>query len=238
MKNLQDLRIICFGDIHGRDVWKEVVDKEINNTDLFIFLGDYFTSREGISIEAQKQNFIDIVDFKNQHPDKVYLLRGNHDMEACKYYWAECSGFDYEVANYMRENKDRFLSLTQWIYIHNNIIFSHAGISNIWLNNIGCTIENINNLQPSEIFGFTPNSYNDIYGTSVTQPLTWIRPQTLATCNIIDYDQIIGHTPIKKIVNMKKCTKQNCNIFLCDTLGHREYLVIEDNKFIPKTLPK
>ena len=99
-------------------------------------------------------------------------------------------------------------------------------------------VENINNLQPSELFGFTPNHFSDTYGTSVTQPLTWIRPQTLATCNITDYDQIIGHTPAKKIVNMKECTKQNRNILLCDTLGHREYLIIEDNEFIPKILPK
>ena len=138
----------------------------------------------------------------------------------------------------MRENKDRFLSLTQWIYIYNNIIFSHAGISSVWLNNVGCAVEDINNLQPSELFGFTPNHFSDTYGTSVTQPLTWIRPQTLATCNITDYDQIIGHTPAKKIVNMKECTKQNRNILLCDTLGHREYLIIEDNEFIPKILPK
>ena len=228
--------ILVLGDIHGRTIWKDIIDAE--NPDLIIFLGDYVTTHEYISSSQQIVNLEAILQYKEENPNKVILLRGNHDLQELGYYWAECSGFDYEVANYMRENKDRFLSLTQWIYIYNNIIFSHAGISNIWLNNIGCTIENINNLQPSEIFGFTPNNYSDIYGTSITQPLTWIRPQTLATCNIKDYDQIIGHTPAKKIVNMKECTKQNRNILLCDTLGHREYLIIEDNEFIPKILPK
>ena len=228
--------ILVLGDIHGRTIWKDIIDTE--NPDLIIFLGDYVTTHEYISSSQQIVNLEAILQYKEENPNKVILLRGNHDLQQLCYYWAECSGFDYEVANYMRENKDRFLSLTQWIYIYNNIIFSHAGISSVWLNNIGCAVEDINNLQPSELFAFTPNHFSDTYGTSVTQPLTWIRPQTLATCNIIDYDQIIGHTPAKKIVNMKECTKQNRNILLCDTLGHREYLIIEDNKFIPKILPK
>ena len=228
--------ILVLGDIHGRTIWKDIIDTE--NPDLIIFLGDYVTTHEYISSSQQIVNLEAILQYKEENPNKVILLRGNHDLQELGYYWAECSGFDYEVANYMRENKDRFLSLTQWIYIYNNIIFSHAGIASVWLNNVGCTIEDINNLQPSELFAFTPNHFSDTYGTSVTQPLTWIRPQTLATCNIIDYDQIIGHTPAKKIVNMKECTKQNRNILLCDTLGHREYLIIEDNEFIPKILPK
>ena len=102
------MRIICFGDIHGRNVWKEVVDKEIDNTDLFIFLGDYFTSREGISEYEQILNFTDIVAFKQEYPDKVYLLRGNHDMEAL-YYWAECYPATGEfVKSFMRLNEERF----------------------------------------------------------------------------------------------------------------------------------
>lgn len=228
--------ILVLGDIHGRTIWKDIIDAE--NPDLIIFLGDYVTTHEYISSSQQIVNLEAILQYKEENPNKVILLRGNHDLQQLCYYWAECSGFDYEVANYMRENKDRFLSLTQWIYIYNNIVFSHAGISSVWLNNIGCAVEDINNLQPSELFAFTPNHFSDTYGTSVTQPLTWIRPQTLATCNIIDYDQIIGHTPAKKIVNMKECTKQNRNILLCDTLGHREYLIIEDNEFIPKIFPK
>ena len=157
MKNLQDLRIICFGDIHGRDVWKEVIDKEIDNTDLFIFLGDYFTSREGISIEEQNQNFIDLVDFKNQHPDKVCLLRGNHDMEACKYYWAECSP-SYR-SDWVYNNKEMFLKNTQWLLQIDNVVFSHAGITQRWWEDMQkefpelTCFEDINKIEPCEMFG-------------------------------------------------------------------------------------
>ena len=63
---INDLRILTFGDIHGRNVWKDVIDREgIDNLDLVVFLGDYFTSREGISVKNQEENFRNIVEFKN-----------------------------------------------------------------------------------------------------------------------------------------------------------------------------
>ena len=55
--SIKNLRILTFGDIHGRDVWKDVIEREgIENLDLIIFLGDYFTSREDISVEIQEEN--------------------------------------------------------------------------------------------------------------------------------------------------------------------------------------
>lgn len=36
-------KIIVFGDIHGRPIWKKVLEKEYD-ADLIIFLGDYCTS--------------------------------------------------------------------------------------------------------------------------------------------------------------------------------------------------
>ena len=60
--SIKNLRILTFGDIHGRSIWKDVIDKEgIDNLDLVVFLGDYFTSREGISVKNQDENFRNIV---------------------------------------------------------------------------------------------------------------------------------------------------------------------------------
>ena len=132
--------------------------------------------------------------------------------------------------------KERFLSLTQWIYIDKelNTIFSHAGVSRVWLESVNCDIEDLNTLAPSALFGFTPDSLFDCYGDSVTQPPTWIRPRALCKCNISGYDQVVGHTPvIHNIVNMSKATKENRNIWLCDALGLSKYLLIENGTFIP-----
>ena len=66
--SIKNLRILTFGDTHGRSVWKDVIDKEgIENLDLIIFLGDYFTSREDISVERQEENFRNIVLQKNRY---------------------------------------------------------------------------------------------------------------------------------------------------------------------------
>ncbi len=46
------MKIVCLGDIHGRSIWKEIAKKEAN-FDKFIFLADYFDSREGITPEDQ-----------------------------------------------------------------------------------------------------------------------------------------------------------------------------------------
>lgn len=225
---LNKKRYLVIGDIHGRTIWKQIIEKE--NPDITIFLGDYVTSHDNIPVSEQITNLEEILRYKEDNSDKVILLRGNHDCQFLGYYWAECSGYNPELAKYMLSIKDRFLSLTQWIYIHDKTIFSHAGISKVWLGNN--KIEDINNMEPSEYFGFTPDNLSDYYGTSETQPLTWIRPQILCTCNIKGWDQVIGHTPVKiGIFNIKGVEEEN--IWLCDALGINQYLIIDNNTFIP-----
>ena len=136
--------------------------------------------------------------------------------------------------------KERFLKLTQWVHIDDElkVIFSHAGISRVWMDNSKISdVNEINNLEPTELFGFTPDSPYDYYGDSVTQPPTWIRPTSLCKCNISGWDQVVGHTPVRKdIVNIKKITKENRNIWLCDALELSKYLIIENETFIPSIL--
>lgn len=230
------MRTLVLGDIHGKTIWKDIIKKE--NPDKVIFLGDYVTTHDDISSEKQIANLEEILDYKEANSSKVILLRGNHDIQHLGYYWAECSGLDRIVLKHMSEEtfKERFLSLTQWVYIDKelNTIFSHAGISRIWMESVNCDIEDLNTLAPSTLFGFTPGSFYDCYGNSVTQPLTWIRPTALCKCNISGYDQVVGHTPVTHgIVNMKKATKENRNIWLCDALGLSKYLLIENGTFIP-----
>lgn len=249
-------RILALGDIHGRTIWKNIIEEE--NPDKIIFLGDYVSTHEDISSKQQIDNLEDILAYKEANLDKVILLRGNHCLQHLGYYWAECSNLDYEVFNYMSnmDFKKRFLSLTQWIYVDKELrtIFSHAGISARWLQDVEkyivrtrgeqydgnqeVLLELINTIEPNEIFGFTPDSPYDYYGNSATQPLTWIRPLALCRCNISGWDQIVGHTPVKNITNIKKAAKNKQNIWLCDALDMSKYLIIDDNKFIPSELKK
>ena len=231
-------KILVLGDTHGRPFWKEIIEKE--NPDKIIFLGDYVSTHEGISAEQQLSNLEEILTYKENNPDKVILLRGNHDTQHLGYYWAECSGWDGQVWGVMSQSefKERFLKLTQWVYIDEELetIFSHAGVSDVWMKNSEIdSVHDINSLEPSELFGFTPNYYGDCYGDSGTQPPVWIRPQALCKCNVKGWDQVVGHTPVRTIINVGKSAKGKQNIWLCDALGVKQYLVIDNNEFQPKT---
>lgn len=229
------MKYIVFGDIHGRNEWKRVVEKE--SFDKVIFLGDYVTSREGIYEDKQLENLKDIFNFYDTNKGKVILLRGNHDMEALKYPWADCNPRFYN--HYLYENRDEFLSRSQWIYVDNNLVFSHAGVSKTFFTNLQnkykiSSLEEINNIEPCEDFGFTPCKMSDYYGISKTQPLTWIRPGTLLDDSLENITYIVGHSTVSKIFNEKN-EVTNSDIWLCDCML-KEYLIIENNEFKTKNI--
>lgn len=230
------MKILVLGDIHGRTVWKQIIENE--NPDKIIFLGDYVSTHEDIDAIQQIDNLEEILKFKKSNSDKVILLRGNHDTQHLGYEWAECSGYNYNVAQYMQQEvKEEFLENTQWIYREGNIIFSHAGISKVWMmNNDLQHVDQINELPPSKVFGFTPDSFFDYCGTSKTQPPTWIRLKELVRYGVDNYIQVVGHTPIAKICNVKEELKlDGVDVWACDCLP-KEYLIIEDNEFIKKEI--
>ena len=69
-----------------------------------------------------------------------------------------------------------------------------------------------------------------MYGTSPTQPCTWIRPQTLVKVTVDDYNQVVGHTPVREHIQSVKMDNGK-DLWLCDNMSEKEYLVIEDNTF-------
>lgn len=70
------MKILVLGDIHGRTIWKDIIEKE--NPDKVIFLGDYVSTHDNISSTQQLNNLEDILAYKEDNLDKVILLRGNH----------------------------------------------------------------------------------------------------------------------------------------------------------------
>lgn len=230
------MKIVILGDIHGRTIWKQIIENE--NPDKVIFLGDYVDTHEGISQKQQLENLKELLKYKKENSDKVILLRGNHDMSELGYDWAECSGFNLTFSMDVVQLKDEFLENTQWVYREGNIIFSHAGVSKVWMENNNLKhVDQINELPPSEVFGFTSLHFSDFTGTSETQPPTWIRPQSLIFSGIDNYIQVVGHTPVHHICNTRDELKySDKEIWLCDCLP-KEYLIIEDNEFIKKEVP-
>lgn len=72
------MKFLIIGDIHGRKIWKEIIEKE--NADRVIFLGDYVSTHDNISEEEQIENLTEILRYKKENPEKVILLRGNHEI--------------------------------------------------------------------------------------------------------------------------------------------------------------
>lgn len=218
-------KIVVLGDIHGITVWKDIIAKE--QPDQVIFLGDYVSTHENVSDEEQVENLKEILRYKDEHPETI-LLRGNHDLQHLGYYWAECSGYFPRVAMEMSHLKDEFLAKTQWIHVMGNMVFSHAGISRVWLEENFLTLDDINMLGPTELFGFTSSDPSDQFGDSPEQPPTWIRPMTLMKVMIPDYNQVVGHTPVEHCFNVKDEADIPYDLWLCDALDQGEYLLIEN----------
>lgn len=250
MKYLTPPKILILGDIHGRPIWKDIIQKE--QPRIVVFLGDYCTTHDDISPEDQLQNLLEILDMKEgdwdwgpfvgansySGPDEVIMLRGNHDLQCLGYPWTRgWSGYEkYVNDNFPRE---RFLKNTQWVYefnvkkdgLNKRYVCSHAGISEEWLKMIEYTgtITGINKLEPGERFGFT--GYHPT-GDDPMQSLTWIRPTALLRSFAHPY-QIVGHTPVSELTRLRT-EDGEVDIWLCDALGVNGYLVLEDNEFKDK----
>ena len=228
------MKTLILGDIHGRTCWKDIIDCE--KPDLTVFLGDYVTSHENIDSHIQLNNCNEILEYKESNPSKVILLRGNHDLQ-CLYRnrgaWSCYPEPAFDLLNVFSspKYKDRFLKLTQWIYIQDDTIYSHAGISKTWLHDTGVNnLVEINNLEPSEsLFGFRPDSMFDMSGDSKTQSCIWIRPQSLVEDAIPGYSQVVGHSTVHTITDLKRVIQSLENsIWLCDNLPD-EYLIRKDD---------
>lgn len=224
------MKTLVLGDIHAKTCWEDIIKKEM--PDNVVFLGDYVSTHDHVTNEQQIENFDKILQLKESNPENVILLRGNHDMQHLmgNENEFECSGYFPIVGNWFQKNYERILKNTQWVYIIDKYLFSHAGISETWFNDVPVKdYIDINKLPPSELFGFRPNSIWDIYGDTATQGCTWIRPEALAKDSIIGYTQIIGHTIVGEIIDIQQSVRQKQHIILCDCLP-RQYVIIKDNK--------
>lgn len=212
-------KILVVGDIHGRDMWKSIVVNENNEFDKFIFLGDYFDSREGIQEHDQWWNFEDILEFKNKYPDKVTLLFGNHDYHYLPSTHDKYSLFDYRLNRRIDNQLVKLIQdrTFQLIDIEGDYLFSHAGVSQTFLDRNKLTLENLNDkfrMNPG-ILNFGNNSSGSGTGDDPTQSPIWIRPMSLESVRVDGYIHVIGHTQVKNGIEILK----DRGMILTDTLS-------------------
>ncbi len=243
------MKTIILGDIHGRTIWKDIINQE--SFDRLIFIGDYIDTYESISGEQQLANLLDIIQYKKDNSDKVILLLGNHDYHYLPNINEQYSGYqEWQKWNFEKVLKDN-LNLFQMCYQipNTNIICSHAGISKTWCYNNNINKEFLDNdngesiiKSINDLFIYKPLSFRftgfDMYGDSIESSPIWIREKSLSKDKLSGFTQIVGHTTKHNlrqmgrwISNHDKFKVDDENIWMIDTLGtSKEYLIVNDKE--------
>jgi predicted phosphodiesterase len=225
------MKIVAVGDTHGRNLWKTISTIE-SDADKFIFIGDYFDSREEISASEQIDNFKEILTFKKQNPDKVVLLIGNHDFHYLKGCGETYSGYQQYAAMDINEVLQPALTSghMQICYIHDEFIFTHAGLTNTWCENNEIDLYNIEEsvnvrfMKNMESFKFEYGENLDRSGDDVTQSPIWVRIPSLFRDMVKGFTYVVGHTTVKEM-------HMASNIVAIDCLStSNEYLVIQNGE--------
>jgi len=216
------MRIAVISDIHQTNHWEKTIAK-INNFDKIIFLGDEFDCW-GNKWPLQMNNAENIISFKKKNPDKIDLCWSNH---AISYFLNEqCSGYQREHAIDINEFYRKHRDLYNVMYIYDNWIFSHGGVSAEWMK--CCGIKDTDEI--NTLFKERPDFFRwvgpDAYGNNSNEGPLWIRPEALITNHFQGYNQVAGHTEY----SMPKIVKKYKHIFVfCDTREHN-YLTVLDTK--------
>lgn len=218
------MKTIAIWDIHGRDVWHQILDQDY---DLAIFMGDYFDTKDNISYEAQKENFKEILRLKKAHPEKYILLIGNHDYHYLPYVHERYSGFEAVQKFDIWELLDKPIKewLLQIAYEMDGYLFTHAGVSTDFLNLHLVDAQDLNEafLQSPDIFEFYRGDMS-WYWTHPAQGPLWIRPATLALWKLWGYKHVVWHTQLKENTTIQ----EQDWIIQVDALHVWQYLIIED----------
>lgn len=219
------MKICVISDIHGSTVWKDIVAKEKENVDRFIFLGDYVDDkRKLVSPEEQLQNLQSIQDFKKEYIH-VDLLIGNHDLQYIG--GARCNRFDSYLFDLVQSE---FIAMVQKEILqvcvcYDNYLFSHAGISYLWMKEKGMEdYTDINKQFHTNplVLDFVNKISSDASGDNVYQSPLWIRPDSLGNSALSGYHHVVGHTRIKEISIIEVVNRK---LIFTDT-QLRQYLII------------
>ena len=223
------MKIIVIGDIHGHDSWKQIIVQE-QTFDKVIFLGDYWDSFH-VPVKQQLGNYLDIQKFRDNNPDTVITLLGNHDYHYI--YPTQYSGWKLNTKLLATPllNEDLQSQKLPFVYRYEDILFSHAGVTNYWLREVAkCTLEELQfNEVQLRLFDWNGRMGNDPYGDTISNSPLWVRPKSLKKDALLEHRQVVGHT------NFCQIRKHKGSLYFCDTLPF-EYLVIEDGEFIIKEL--
>lgn len=232
------MKTVFLGDIHGRDIWKDIVTQE--KPDRVVFIGDYFDT-PNIPGPKQIENFRDIIAFKESGQCEVIMLIGNHDHHYNKKFgFAETySGFQPKWAltiGHLLETNEHHL---QMAYQLDEFLCSHAGISVEFLaDKTGIKELEVDKIADivNDLYRENPKAFNfdgtNPYGDNTYQTPIWIRPVSLMYANKDSLAphviQVVGHTAVK--ISIMDTEVTGGRYYFIDKLhnNHGHYLIYEN----------
>jgi len=249
-------KILVIPDIHCRKFWRQSIEENKDSVDKIIFLGDYldpYPEEIKMAPELMECNDFydahsnlnmlnDILSLKKENPDKVILLCGNH---TCSYIWSKFSAAsrtDYQnwekYHKFFLENLDYF----NLVWTEENTIFSHAGITQGWAEEVSekLEVEEISVMQIAEMLKSIPlKDFDREYIFLISNISRWRGGWSLnGSCEWCDIHehfssnleepigeegiyQIFGHTQLKEPLITDKWACVDCRQgFIFDTITY------------------
>jgi hypothetical protein len=206
------MHLLAVGDLHGNNCWKEI---DVSRYDHIIFIGDYVDSFYHTDNEIVS-NLNSLITLKEQFPEKIVLLLGNHDIQYLYYPRYRCSGFNTRLQPVLSELFRRYTGWWLFAWQYKRFLFTHAGLSNAYFNWLCEQLQNrftgekmaglANNLNRLPFFSaeellFTVSKIrggNDPHGGPLWADLSETMNDPLQ-----NYRQVAGHTPTPNIMTHK-----------------------------------
>jgi predicted phosphodiesterase len=209
------MKTAVVGDLHGK---YELVEKLLQWDHNIVFIGDYLDSFDRKAIE-QIRTLDLILEAVITSDGKVKALRGNHEMAYVNPARMACSGNSNEVATALMS---RDLSpLLDYLWVEDNILLTHAGVSQRLLTNLKQTVGQYIGTGQFEQIGRSRGGYDVVGGLYWCDwwqeflPVEGIR-------------QVVGHSAFRPVdADPGIVTKgENYNIDCLDRVS--QVLIIED----------
>ena len=236
---------LVVGDLHTKiDILEKAISYFDNDSSIerIIFLGDYVDDWNKPP-EASYNLLTRLIAFKKAYPDKVILLLGNHDFSEWMGGKFKCSGFNPVIHTIVKSLFDENEELFQLAFSDDKYIYTHAGITSSWVKDIQL-IDNLylplnsnkpdewanylnwvfrernNDLTAHKIFNTLSQAGGYRGGFDAPSPI-WADRQELIARPLKGLNQIVGHTPVRRIATHTVRNTGNIifELIFCDTLS-------------------
>lgn len=224
------MKILTVPDLHGKRAGEKI---DANKYDLIIFIGDYLDAFPWqFSGDDVRKNFKDLVYWGNQHKEKVKFLLGNHEihylLHGTEYFERmRGSGYDYASLYLVNQLVDQNPELFSVAYQYDCWLWTHAGVTQTHyeedlkedfisgdFNSLAEFLNYLWKIKDKRLMRIG----KDRRGPDKQGSIFWCGKSELENDMLLDYFQIVGHTPIKDIEYLSHERNVNTSVAFIDCL--------------------